>query len=111
MLGRTSRPRDRDEEGGASQPLLKDSEEDLPSSGLGPTSHATRPNDSVLFAVEDESDDDNDRELLGGKDGDVSKRAHTGDGVRPSHSVRFQEDVQVIAPPLRSTFQSRETGE
>ncbi len=109
MLGRTSRSRGRDEESGASQPLLNDSDEDLPTPGLGPTSHAARTNDSVLFAVDDESDDDTDEELLGGED--VNKRSHTDEGVRPSHSVRFQEDVQVIAPPLRSTFQSRETGE
>ena len=109
MLGRTNRLRGRDEEGGASQPLLNDSDEDLPESNLTPISHSARPNDSVLFAVEDESDDDNEEDLLG--DEDVNKHSHTGEEARPNHTVRFQEDVQVIAPPLRSTFQSRETGE
>ena len=109
MLGRTSRPRGRDEEGGASQPLLNDSDEDLPDSDLEPNSHVAHPNESVLFSVEDESDDDDDEELQGGEN--ANKRSHAGEGVRPSHSVRFQEDVQVIAPPLRSTFESRETGE
>ncbi|KAI1796393.1 amino acid transporter [Ganoderma leucocontextum] len=108
MLGRTSRPRGRDEEGGVNQPLLNNSDEDLPTSGFGPTSHAARSNDSVLFAVEDGSDDDDDdEELLG--DEDANKHIHAGEGARPSHSVRFQENVQVILPPLRSTFQSRET--
>lgn len=30
--------------------------------------------------------------------------------TKTSHAVRFQEDVQVIAPSLRSTISSREAG-
>ncbi|KAI0717196.1 amino acid transporter [Cerioporus squamosus] len=91
MLGRSSRPRTRDEEGGVNQPLLNDSDEDLPA----------RAKDDVLFSVDDgEDEDDDDDELLGEPNG------HAEPG-RPT--VRFEENVQVIAPPLRSTFQSRET--
>ena len=107
MLGRPSRPRGRDEEGGATQPLLNDSDEDLPSSSA-PSSHSPRPNGDVLFSVDDDSDgDDGEEELLGHED--INPHAHGAEG-KPVHTVRFQEDVQVIAPPLRSTFQSRETG-
>ena len=91
MLGRSSRPRTRDEEGGVNQPLLNDSDEDLPAGAK----------DNVLFSVDDGSDDDQEDELLANGDG------HAEPG-RPT--VRFEENVQVIAPPLRSTFQSRETG-
>ena len=106
MLGKASKIRGRDEEGGLSQPLLNSSEEDLPSSSNGP-SHHVRSNGNVLFSVDDGSDDSSE-ELLG--EGNVDGDVHAGEG-KPNHTVRFQEDVQVIAPPLRSTQQSRETGE
>ncbi|RPD63784.1 amino acid transporter [Lentinus tigrinus ALCF2SS1-6] len=90
MLGRSTKPRSRDEEGGVNQPLLNDSDEDLPA-------HA---NDDVLFSVDDGSEDDNEDGLLASDDGHAEPGRLT---------VRFEENVQVIAPPLRSTFQSRET--
>lgn len=93
MLGRSTRPRTRDEEGGVNEPLLNDSDEDLPA----------RAKDDVLFSVDDGSEDDHEDELLAVAD----ENGHAEHG-RPT--VRFEESVQVIAPPLRSTFQSRETG-
>lgn len=48
---------------------------------------------NVVFSV----DDDSDEESLAGPS-------------KTEHSVRFQEDVQVIGPPLRSTTASREAG-
>lgn len=75
------------------QPLLNDSDEDLP---------AARQNGDVLFKVDDEDDsDENENGVL------VDTNGHADQG-RPG--VRFQEEVQVIVPPLRSTMQSRETG-
>ncbi|KAI0743899.1 amino acid transporter [Daedaleopsis nitida] len=90
MLGRSNRPHGHDDEGGVNQPLLNNSDEDLPA----------HQNDDVLFTVDDEDDEDGSEELLG----DVSEN---DDRRRPA--VRFQEEVQVIAPSLRSTTQSRET--
>lgn len=49
------------------------------------------PDDPVLFSVED---DDEEHEEQPKKD--------------RTRSVRFQEDVRIIGPPLRSTIQSRE---
>ncbi|KZT08313.1 amino acid transporter [Laetiporus sulphureus 93-53] len=85
MLGR-AKQRDRDQDGSASQPLLSRSEDISP-----------RHSDEVLFSVEDEDDLD-ESSALSIPDSPES---------RPGH-VRFQEDVQVIGPPLRSTFESRE---
>ncbi|KAK7472573.1 hypothetical protein VKT23_000687 [Stygiomarasmius scandens] len=53
------------------------------------SSNNDAPDDHVIFSVDDDSDDA----------GHVPKTGHT---------VRFQEDVQVIGPPLRSTISSRE---
>ncbi|KAH9940510.1 amino acid transporter [Epithele typhae] len=97
MLGRSSRPRGRDDEGGVNQPLLDDSDEDLPPHSDG----------NVLFSVDDGSDDELHQRL----DEDIllgNVNPHADDG-KPGHSVRFQDEVQVITPSLRSTSQSRET--
>ncbi|KAI0823351.1 amino acid transporter [Trametes gibbosa] len=91
MLGRSSRPLARENDPGASQPLLYGSEEDLPA-----TAH-----DKVLFSIDDAEDDEDDVPL--------ARVNGTVDHAKPGHSVRFQEEVQVIAPPLRSTMTSRET--
>lgn len=84
MLGR-SKQRDSDREGSARQPLLDHSDEDHTS-------------DDVLFSVDD--DEPEESSLLSDADSAEHKAGH----------VRFQEDVQVIGPPLRSTFESREAG-
>ena len=55
-------------------------------------------NDRTIFAVED-SDDEIEATALDSAKSD-----------RTDHSVRFQEEVQVIGPPLRSTLASREAG-
>lgn len=47
--------------------------------------------DSVIFSVADDDDDDEERAI---------GRNH----------VRFEENVHIIGPPLRSTIESRETG-
>ncbi|SRR6266404_2674736 len=64
-------------------------------------SHEHEDSENTLFAVQDDSDD-------------VSETSALEEGSHPrgkaDHSVRFQDEVQVIAPPLRSTFQSREAG-
>ncbi|CCM01461.1 uncharacterized protein FIBRA_03515 [Fibroporia radiculosa] len=85
MLGR-SRQRDSDREEAASQPLLGHSEEDHSST-------------DVLFSVDDDDDNTEESSLV-----DIASSQTPKSG----HSVRFQEDVQVIGPPLRSTFESRE---
>lgn len=82
MLGR-SRQRESNQEDSASQPLLNRSEEDLLS-------------DDVLFALDDDEPE------ISSLNSSADSPAH-----KPGH-VRFQEDVQVIGPPLRSTFDSRE---
>ncbi|KAI5117108.1 hypothetical protein M0805_008227 [Coniferiporia weirii] len=79
ITGRQSRP---NTDGDTRQPLL-DSE---------------NPRDSVLFSVDDDEDAD---ELI-------------HDDVEETHAdrtrgVRFQEEVRIIGPPLRSTVASRET--
>ncbi|KAI0769606.1 amino acid transporter [Trametes elegans] len=93
MLGRSSRPRGRTDEPEASQPLLHDHEDE-------PGARAAHEN--VLFTVDDGEEDDADSDVPL-----VNSNGHVGQS-KPGH-VRFQEEVQVIAPPLRSTFQSRET--
>lgn len=57
----------------------------------------------TIFSVDDSDDDD---ELLGGGRSALA----TPKNARPDHSVRFEENVQVIAPSLRSTTSSREAG-
>lgn len=88
MLGRGSRPSSRS--GEASQPLLNDSREDLSAATI---------HEDVLFSAHDE--DDFEHSALDGLDTRESKAERT---------VRFHEDVQVVGPPLRSTYQSREAG-
>ncbi|GJE94466.1 amino acid transporter [Phanerochaete sordida] len=92
MLGRSRNTRESDTEGSTRQPLLGGSQEDL-HSGL---------NGDVLFTTgsDDEDEDYVEASALGRPDSPP---------VKSSHSVRFNEDVQVIAPPLRSMTQSRET--
>ncbi|OCH85803.1 amino acid transporter [Obba rivulosa] len=97
MLGRSSRQRDAGGDSAASEPLLnRDSHEDF---GADDAAHPSA--DDVLFAVDDHDDDFEDSALNGSPHEDSAR-------AKPSHSVRFQEDVQVIGPPLRSTFESRE---
>ncbi|KAF4598632.1 hypothetical protein EYR38_007038 [Pleurotus pulmonarius] len=50
--------------------------------------------DHTIFAVDDDFDDES--------------SALNEPTPKPEHGVRFQEEVQVIAPPLRSTTSSRE---
>ena len=104
MLGRSSRPRN-DDEGGVHQPLLNDSEEDLPSAAPPPTRTNGHANGDVLFTVDDGSDEDEENQLLS----DLNR--HTS-RAKPERSVRFQEEpeVHVFSTPLRSTQESRETG-
>lgn len=82
-VGRQSRPN-----GGA------DNYEPLPEDG-------EHQND-VLFSV----DNDDDEEEENGHAGPDEDEAHD----KRTRTVRFQEDVRVIGPPLRSTIASRETG-
>ena len=51
--------------------------------------------DRSRFSLQD-SDDENEPTALG--------------AAKPDHGVRFEEEVQVIGPPLRSTLASREAG-
>src|SRR5882762_9074021 len=76
----------------AGKPLLNAEHDNLPGQS----------NDAVLFSINDDDDDG---------DGHVESSALTSypEG-KGEHAVRFQEDVQVIGPPLRSTYESRETG-
>ncbi|KAI0063608.1 amino acid transporter [Artomyces pyxidatus] len=83
MLGRGGRQTGA--AGEASQPLLSSSYEDLPEAA----------NRDVLFTLDDDEDLDSSALV-------EPKIAEDG------HVVRFQQDVQVIAPPLRSTYDSRE---
>ncbi|KLO19479.1 amino acid transporter [Schizopora paradoxa] len=62
-----------------------------------PNGHAL--DEQTIFAVEDEDEDY-------GEDGAVEQ---TNDGHSNTRHVHFEEEVRVIAPPLRSTLQSRET--
>lgn len=81
---------------GDSQPLLASSREDL----------STTTDGDVLFAIED---DDGEHELETSALEDPN--AHPSPRrIKADQSVRFQEQVQFIVPPLRSTLESRETG-
>ncbi|KAF7967855.1 hypothetical protein HWV62_32864 [Athelia sp. TMB] len=81
MFGRSSRPKET--EGESAQPLLSRSRENLVQE------------DQVIFALEE--------------DDEYGRASHELEfEERPEHHVRFQEEVQVIGPPLRSTMQSRE---
>jgi len=98
MLGRGGRQNGR--VNGDSQPLLSHSREDLS------TTATTGDDDGVLFSIEDDD---------GLETSALVENTHT---PPPPHSprnkadqaVRFQEEIQVIAPPLRSTSESREAG-
>ncbi|KAI0049826.1 amino acid transporter [Auriscalpium vulgare] len=83
MLGRGARQNGH--AGEASTPLLSSSHEDVPSTL----------NQDVLFTLDDEDN---------GESSALAPPPSSG----KEHTVRFQEDVQVIAPPLRSTYDSRE---
>ena len=91
MPGRGGRRNGRVDED--SRPLLVSSREDL-----SLTSPST---DNVLFAI-DGDDDEHETSAL--------EEAGTPRRSKADQSVRFQEQVQVIAPPLRSTLESREAG-
>lgn len=84
MLGRSTKQKRPDE---ASEPLLSSSSsrEHHESNGEG--------DEDVLFSVQDDDPDD--------LDAAASHRTN-------SRAVRFEDDVHVIAPSLRSTIQSRE---
>lgn len=55
--------------------------------------------DNVLFAIEGDEDEHETSALE-----DTHRRS------KADQTVRFQEQVQIIAPPLRSTLESREAG-
>ncbi|KAK0226084.1 amino acid transporter [Armillaria fumosa] len=74
-----------DNEGEARQPLLNRSRDDLT-------------DDNVVFAIDDDDSDD----------GHLESQPSPPQKGKAEHVVRFQEDVQVIGPPLRSTMASRE---
>jgi solute carrier family 38 (sodium-coupled neutral amino acid transporter), member 11 len=73
---------------GDNQPLLDDSRED----------HSIL-TDNVVFAIEEDDDDQ-----------ETSALEEIRPGGKEDHSVRFQDEVQIIAPRLRSTLESREAG-
>jgi len=85
MFGQNSRKdRNGPSDGESRQPLLSDSIQD----------------DTVIFAIDDDDETSN-----------INHPEHeSSQSERPEHTVRFQEEVQVIGPPLKSTIQSRETG-
>lgn len=56
--------------------------------------------ENVVFAIDDDGDTN---DAYSGRASPQPERAE--------HSVRFEEEVQVIGPPLKSTIQSRETGQ
>lgn len=92
MLGRSKRARESDGDTTTRQPLLNDSQEDL--------HHNTS---DVVFSVDD--DDEDEYLEASALDHTESPRSKSG------HTVRFQEEVEVYAAPLRSTTDSREVGE
>ncbi|KAK0485962.1 amino acid transporter [Armillaria novae-zelandiae] len=86
MFGQSRNKRgDGDTEGEARQPLLNRSRDDLA-------------DDNVVFAIDDDDSDD----------GHLESQPSPPHKGKAEHVVRFQEDVQVIGPPLRSTMASRE---
>jgi sodium-coupled neutral amino acid transporter 11 len=89
MPGRGGRRNGRVDED--SRPLLVSSREDL-----SLTSPST---ESVLFAIDGDEDEQETSALE-----DTHRRS------KADQTVRFQDHVQVIAPPLRSTLESREAG-
>ena len=91
-----------------SQPLLVSSREDLLSTRASPSPSASSSTDNVLFAIDDDDDynDGNDGQETSALDGPP----HPSRRGKADQAVRFQEHIQVIAPPLRSTLESREAG-
>jgi sodium-coupled neutral amino acid transporter 11 len=63
-------------------------------------SHEHEDSENTLFSIEEDDDDVPETSALE----DPHPRS------KPDHSVRFQDQVQVIAPSLRSTIESREAG-
>ncbi|KAG1815946.1 amino acid transporter [Suillus subaureus] len=84
MFAANSRAREAAADGEARQPLLNASHEDV-----------SADSNQLVFSVDDE-------------DSESSSAEPWPSARRTEHSVRFQEEVQVIGPPLRSTIQSRE---
>ncbi|KAG2150479.1 amino acid transporter [Suillus clintonianus] len=84
MFASNSRAREATADGEARQPLLNASHEDV-----------SADSNHVVFSVDDE-------------DSESSSVEPWTAVQRTEPSVRFQEEVQVIGPPLRSTIQSRE---
>ncbi|KAH7888588.1 amino acid transporter [Phlebopus sp. FC_14] len=91
MFSQNTRQRDRNAVGDGEdrQPLLNGSQEDLAGDFQGTK--------QLLFAAEDVEDLES------------NESRKTPSPRRSEHMVRFQEEVQVIGPPLRSTMHSRET--
>ena len=56
---------------------------------------ASNVHNQTIFSAEDDDDDPAEGNMLTG---------------RSDHTVRFREEPVIIAPPLRSTFASREAG-
>lgn len=90
MPGRGGRNSRVDED---SRPLLVSSREDLSSTLTSASA------EHVLFSVDGDEDDHETSALE-----DTHRRS------KADQTVRFEEEVHVIAPPLRSTTQSREAG-
>ena len=90
MPGRGGRNSRVDED---SRPLLVSSREDLS------TTLTSASADNVLFSVDGDEDEYETSALE-----DMHRR------TKADQTVRFEEEVQVIAPALRSTTQSREAG-
>jgi sodium-coupled neutral amino acid transporter 11 len=94
MFSQSTKKRDRSApgDGEASQPLLNGSQEDLA------VVRDSEDPSQVLFSAQD--------------DEDLESNSGHSDSHRPrgEHTVRFQQEVQVISPSLRSTMQSREAG-
>jgi sodium-coupled neutral amino acid transporter 11 len=92
MLNITGRQRERNGDAETGQPLL----------GQG---HDRLADDPVIFSVTD--DDEEEHSALRNENGFSDEPPQ----YQPKRSVRFQEEVRVIGPPLRSTLQSREARE
>lgn len=91
MSGRGGRRNGRVDED--SRPLLVNSREDLS------TTLTSASTGNVLFSVDGDEDEHETSALEG-----TPRRS------KADQTVRFEEQVQVIAPPLRSTTESREAG-
>lgn len=85
MFGQLRKSRNAELDGESAEPLLNSSRENLVAE------------ERVVFAIDDD-------DVL-----DHSGRS-SPHSERQEHGVRFQEEVQVIGPPLKSTMHSRESG-